>query len=248
MSCPNKVKGSLEVGKNLNTRSIGIQILTTPTSITLDHGDPSVIEFNGTAMNQIINLGDATTYKLGQEYTIYNNGDNKLSIQNNSGTELLSIKKNNRVVIKLKDKSTSDGVWIYTVSSKTGASAALASGYQFVKAGSAGSGDYLYNNDIETNKVGLPTFADGEVVKAVITNEKNGPFTVRVYEQNLGGGGRIELFRLTVPSGQKGKIFEISDIQIINRLTVNADKELSARMRSGDAENIRVTIFINESL
>jgi hypothetical protein len=74
--------------------------------------------FTGTTAGQIVSLGDARTYSVGQEFWIYNESIQAVSIRNSAGTILQSLSFEQRAKAVLQDNSTSSGIWVLSASSK----------------------------------------------------------------------------------------------------------------------------------
>lgn len=62
--------------------------------------------FTGTTAGQIVSLGNATTYSVGQEFWIYNESTQPISIRNSAGVILQSLQFEQRAKAVLQDSST----------------------------------------------------------------------------------------------------------------------------------------------
>jgi hypothetical protein len=91
-----------------------IVITTSVTTTVLTNTSDRVI-LTGTSTDQIVNLGNASTYAIGKVYTLVSNNAEVVNIVNNANVTLLRLEPYNTVVFTLLDNSTADGVWLQTV-------------------------------------------------------------------------------------------------------------------------------------
>lgn len=81
------------------------------TTISLKIGDNDRLFFSGTVVGQIINLPIATGAPLGLEYSIFNNGNKSITVNNQDGTFLFTSLADSKTVFTLEDTSTANGSW-----------------------------------------------------------------------------------------------------------------------------------------
>ena len=99
----------------LDTLNYRMQLTTQATAastLTLSVTSTGNQQFTGTTAGQIVNVGVANTYLIGQEFWIINDATQTISVRDNAGTVLLSLDPTRRVRVVLKDNSTTTGVWI----------------------------------------------------------------------------------------------------------------------------------------
>jgi hypothetical protein len=92
-----------------------IIITTSVSTVTLDVASNPNIIFTGTSIDQIVNLGDATTYRLGKTYRVISNNDEVVNVVNSSGTTIIRLEPYNTVELTLLNNSTLNGVWYQKV-------------------------------------------------------------------------------------------------------------------------------------
>jgi hypothetical protein len=77
------------------------------------------VEFSGSTIGQIVNLGDATNYNLGHNFIICNKGGVGLDVVSNSGSPVARVKPLECVDFILTNNTTTDGIWDTTTSVDT---------------------------------------------------------------------------------------------------------------------------------
>jgi hypothetical protein len=90
-------------------------ITTSATTTVLLNETKQNIVFTGTSIDQIVNIGNATTYAVGKRYTIISDNTEVINIVNNSGNTLLRLEPYNTVEFVLTNNSPANGVWNKTV-------------------------------------------------------------------------------------------------------------------------------------
>lgn len=96
----------------LNYRSGLTEVAVSASTYTLSLASTSNIIFYGSTAGQIINLGNASNYLVGQEWWIYNKSTTFISIRNFSSVEILQIPPESIALAKLRTNGTSNGVWL----------------------------------------------------------------------------------------------------------------------------------------
>jgi hypothetical protein len=90
-------------------------ITTSATTTVLLNETKQNIVFTGTSIDQIVNIGNATTYAVGKRYTIISDNTEVINIVNNSGNTLLRLEPYNTIEFVLTNNSPANGVWNKTV-------------------------------------------------------------------------------------------------------------------------------------
>jgi len=99
----------------LDTLNYRMQLTTQATAastLTLTTASTGHQHFTGTTAGQIVSLGNATTYLIGQEWWLINDSTANISVRDNSGTQLSTLTATTRARFILRDNSTAAGVWI----------------------------------------------------------------------------------------------------------------------------------------
>ena len=114
-------------------------------------------------------------------------------------------------------------------------------GFTWGKGGSAGPGEYLYNDNVESNKSGRLVPFNGNVVYFFVNNQQNsGPRTLELRRRRpCQTGSWVTISSITLPAGDFCGAFPIV-------ATVLLEDELSVRVAttSNDFENPIVGVII----
>lgn len=117
-------------------------------------------------------------------------------------------------------------------SSGTGASP----GFSFGRSGNVSSGAYLLNESVPSNITGRPIdLNNGRITQVSISNENSATFTVELEEHDGVSFTSLGTFNLTA---QRSKDFPSLSIPL------SSGKEMSAKIASGSAKNIIVTVYV----
>ena len=115
----------------------------------------------------------------------------------------------------------------------------------FGKAGTVGSKEYLYAEEIETNKSGRPVHFDGVMEVLSLNNRKSsGDKTIEVRKRSPAQSGSwITIATLTVPGGEKYKTFPLA-------ISLLKDDEIAIRVKNGsnDFEDIIISAIIRKTI
>ena len=118
-----EIKGDHFVGGNSRAHSFSLEPLNVTTVFNnvylLTVNSESNIFFNGSAANQYINFGDATTYKVGHQYNIMNDSSSTVFVRDYTLNVLYELSPSVGINAILKDNGSSQGFWFI---SKTDAS------------------------------------------------------------------------------------------------------------------------------
>jgi hypothetical protein len=110
-----EIKGDHFVGGNSRAHSFSLEPLNITTVFNnvylLTANSESNIFFNGSATNQYINFGDATTYKEGHQYNIMNDSSATVFLRDYTLNVLYELLPNVGVNAILKDNGTPQGFW-----------------------------------------------------------------------------------------------------------------------------------------
>lgn len=110
-----EIKGDEYVRGHLRSRSFSLESLTITTVVNgvqiLSSSSPSNIFFIGSAQNQYVNLGDATTYQQGHYYNFMNDSSEVVFIRDFGLNVLAELSPNAGVTLHLEDNSSSIGIW-----------------------------------------------------------------------------------------------------------------------------------------
>lgn len=112
-----EVKGDIQIRRNLSTRSLRIEndLFTVSNSIlSLTNFSSSQITFSGSLAGQVVNLGDATSYAAGHLFQFYNGSTTNITIEDDGNNTLVDLFPYQKIILKLDDNSTSDGIWSFT--------------------------------------------------------------------------------------------------------------------------------------
>lgn len=111
----NEIKGDHLVRGNVRARSFGLETLDITTVFNAVHfltaASPSNIFFIGSASNQYINLGDATSYKLGHEYIMMNDSSETVFIRDYMFNVIFELAPEVGISAVLKENGNSAGFW-----------------------------------------------------------------------------------------------------------------------------------------
>lgn len=89
---------------------------TANTITTLTTASADVFFFTGSTAGTRINLGNATTYLVGESYTFVNKSSTLISLTDNSGTFLEFLYLGQQLQVILSDNSSANGVWEFQIS------------------------------------------------------------------------------------------------------------------------------------
>jgi hypothetical protein len=110
-----EIKGDHFVGGNSRAHSFSLEPLNITTVFNnvylLTANSESNIFFTGSATNQYINFGDATTYKEGHQYNIMNDSSETVFLRDYTLNVLYELLPNVGVNAILKDNGTPQGLW-----------------------------------------------------------------------------------------------------------------------------------------
>ena len=90
----------------------------TSSTLTISDATESLIIFTGSTSGQIINMGSATGYLNGRWFWFNNDSTVPVTIANLAGTTLFTLPINTAAQLFLRDNSTANGVWSYTLFAK----------------------------------------------------------------------------------------------------------------------------------
>lgn len=104
----------------LNYREQITSQATANSTLTLTIASTGKQRFTGSTTGQIVNLGNATNYLAGQQWTIINDSTVSIVVSNSGGTPLLSnLQPTHRATYILADNTTANGVWVLSDISST---------------------------------------------------------------------------------------------------------------------------------
>jgi uncharacterized protein YaiE (UPF0345 family) len=110
-----EIKGDEYVRGHLRSRSFSLESLTITTVangvFSLTASSPSNVFFIGSAQNQYLNLGDATTYEQGHYYNFMNDSSEVVFIRDFGLNVLAELLPNAGVTLQLEDRSNANGLW-----------------------------------------------------------------------------------------------------------------------------------------
>lgn len=109
-------------------------------------------------------------------------------------------------------------------------------GFSFGRSGNAGSGTYLDNESVPSNRTGRPVDLDGaRIVQVSVSNQNSNTFTIELEEHD--GSAFTSLGTFAITSARSGKFANLS-------IPITAGKEISAKVSSGSAKNPVVTVYV----
>lgn len=197
--------------RNHKVRSLSIDvhsIVVSASPFSLDISYKSTIYFTGSSSDQEIDLGDATQYRVGHVYEIFNDSSKKITIKTFSGSNtLLILKKEQRAWIQLQDNGTANGNWIISIWTKTGASTNISPLFGAGDIGVIVKGAYLVDRNVPTNRTGIPIATDGLIERVAVGVKSAGdysfmlqkyssPFTDLVKVRIVAGDGIYKTFKI----------------------------------------------------
>lgn len=97
--------------------------------------------YTGTTAGQIIRLPDATTLSNGRAFQFWDNSTQQISLRDNGSNILLTQNPGQRITAILRDNSTTNGIWVYEVTSGSTLSGIIAVNCSYTA--SANTGRYL---------------------------------------------------------------------------------------------------------
>lgn len=106
----------------VDTNSYRVQSLvqdTTASTLTLSLVSAGYMVFTGTIVGQIVKMGDATTYQVGHTYLVHNSSTQRVTVQDNAGTQICIVYPNYQTMFILRDNSSAAGVWVYGMSTSS---------------------------------------------------------------------------------------------------------------------------------
>jgi hypothetical protein len=111
-------------------------------------------------------------------------------------------------------------------------------GYTWGKGGSAGPGEYLYNEDVECNKAGrVVPFSDAVLRHMFVSNSESVTCTLRLYEHQ--GGSMTFLAQIALTS-ERSKSAQYT-------VSISQNHELCIKVQSGDCKDPIVGAIISGS-
>jgi len=152
---------------------------------TLTNFSPQIEILTGST-TQIFQLPDATTFSLptapsgnpgGAKFEFYNTSTGILTINNNGGTTLFTVKPSASIIVKLESNTTTNGVWVALASTIINA---------FTDATSySGTNQTLTSGDQNYNFVRLTTVASGTTFSGIPTGTNGQTITISNQSSNL---------------------------------------------------------------
>ena len=188
----------------------------------------------------------------GRIYFVKNSGTGDIVIKDYLGTTLWNVQEKGAILVVGNDNNnwdfyfkaenifydnsnsslTSDNVKDAIDELSATASVSASPGFTWGKGGSAGPGEYLYNDQVESNKAGrLVPLENGEVVKFFVNNDKsNGTKRLQLRRRRPAQTGSwVTIAEITLPNGVRADSFTVS-------APVELNDELAVRVRSGSAD------------
>jgi len=111
-------------------------------------------------------------------------------------------------------------------------------GFSWGKGGSSGSGDWLRNHEVPSNRTGIVNpVTNGEIVKIFASNSDINTFSIGIYQHDGDEINLTLLHTVTVTAARSGTF-------VITGVTVTDGKQLAARVTSGNANEVLVGIII----
>jgi hypothetical protein len=117
-------------------------------------------------------------------------------------------------------------------------------GFGWGRAGVANKNVWLLNNDVVSNKTGIPFgLNNGELLELWVGNENISTFDVTLFEHD---GVEINLTSKATVSlvSERFKIFNVSDFGTVN---ITKNKQLAMRVTDGAGKNVKVYAVIKGS-
>lgn len=210
---------------------------TTNSILILTNISPYNTVFTGTVTGQIVQLPDTTTLKgAGFRYEIWNISTQNIILKNAGGITLTTLLSGTRTIVFLQDKSTSNGVWLFSIS-KT---AATNTANLIFSQSSLSTGAYLNIGNISSSSVGylLPTATN--IVGIAVSCQSNFTSNTTIQLQNRSAVSTLTDIvgaSLTVAAGTYMSSTSFA-------IPLNANSEVCAYIKSGNTPGFSVvTIF-----
>ena len=223
---PNFTTDKVIAETNISTLNYRLQITSQATAnstLTLTTASTGHQQFTGSTAGQIVKLGDATTYLTGQEWWIINDATAIVLVQDNGGTQLISLAPTNRARIVLRDNSTAAGIWIVTAASTVAPPVGGLFIANYSSTANSNSNTFLNTFGVAASD-GLPAVTPIAGTISRITIMLNGT-----------GTGTFE-FRVNTSVGAAAFTAAISSAQtatVVVSYAVNANDQINCKIASG---------------
>jgi hypothetical protein len=97
------------------TLPVALVTQTTAGTLNLTANSSNTVILSGTTIDQIVNLGDATTYPIGKMYNLLSDNTNVIAVVNGADSDIARLEPYNEIQFILTDNTTDQGVWFQKV-------------------------------------------------------------------------------------------------------------------------------------